>query len=343
MAKRPTITDVARTAGVGPATVDRVLNGRGNVRADTAHRVLAAAQKLGYHAAALIEQRIKADLPQVRFGIVLHKERQDFYQTFAVEMQRAIRAATGIRPRLELRFAQSQTPQDFITQMTDLQDKVDVLAASAISHPLVTDKVTELQRRGVPVFALLNDFAQGVRQNYVGLNNMKAGRIAGWMMAAKAPGGGKLGLFIGGHRWHGHELRETGFRSYFREHAPQFEILDAQPTLETRQLTYEATVGLLERHPDLRGIYVAGGGMEGAIAAVRELRRPGELALIVHELTPDSRAAMTEGFVTTVLCTPLPALCDRLVELMTSAALGQMADVSGQVFLPPDLLIPESI
>ncbi|MBV6637321.1 MAG: LacI family DNA-binding transcriptional regulator, partial [Mameliella sp.] len=35
MAKRPTITDLAREAGVSVATVDRVLNGRAKVREET--------------------------------------------------------------------------------------------------------------------------------------------------------------------------------------------------------------------------------------------------------------------------------------------------------------------
>ena len=65
-------------------------------------------------------------------------------------------------------------------------------------------------------------------------------------------------------------LRETGFQGYLRQHAPAFTLLDSMVNLDTRQVTYEATLDLLSRRPDLRGIYVAGGGMEGAIAALRE-------------------------------------------------------------------------
>ena len=39
MARRPTIDDLAQAAGVSVATVDRVLNGRPNVREGTARRV----------------------------------------------------------------------------------------------------------------------------------------------------------------------------------------------------------------------------------------------------------------------------------------------------------------
>ena len=40
--------------------------------------------------------------------------------------------------------------------------------------------------------------------------------------------------------------------------------------LETRQLTREALLGVMNRHPDLVALYCAGGGMEGVIAALRE-------------------------------------------------------------------------
>jgi LacI family transcriptional regulator len=343
MANRPTIHDVARAAGVSSATVDRVLNGREKVREETARKVYDAARAVGYHAASLIGQRVQADTPRLRLGLILHKERQSFYQQFKLEAERAVARATGVRASVAVEFAVSQSPADFITLMQGLAGRVDVVAATAVTHPDVTDAVARLNDRGIPCFALLNDFAQGVRQNYLGLNNLKVGRIAAHMMATAAHQPGKIAVFVGGYRWHGHELRETGVRSYFREHAPQFQILDTLVNLETRQLTYEATLDLLGRHPDLRGIYCAGGGMEGAIAAIAEARRPGEVALVVNELTPESRAALVDRHVTMVIATPLPRLCDDLLRLATQAVAEGLTAVQGQHFLPPDLYLPESV
>lgn len=342
MANRPTIHDVARQAGVSSATVDRVLNGREKVREDTARKVYEAARAVGYHAAALIGQRVQADRPRLRLGLVLHKERQAFYQQFKAEAERAVARATGVRASVQVEFAASQSPRDFTTLMEDMAGRVDVVAATAVTHPDVTDAVERLNEKRVPCFALLNDFAQGVRQNYLGLNNLKVGRIAAHMIATASHHAGKIAIFVGGYRWHGHELRETGVRSYFREHAPQFQVLDTLVNLETRQLTYEATLDLLSRHPDLRGIYCAGGGMEGAIAAISEARKPGEVALVVNELTPESRAALINRNVTMVIGTPLQRLCDDLVRLASEATTDGIAPVSGQHFLPPELFLPES-
>ncbi|RVA59678.1 LacI family DNA-binding transcriptional regulator, partial [Mesorhizobium sp. M7A.F.Ca.CA.004.09.1.2] len=66
MVKRPTISDLARISGVSVATVDRVLNNRLPVREETARRVYETATDIGYHAAGLIKQRMRQELPEYR-------------------------------------------------------------------------------------------------------------------------------------------------------------------------------------------------------------------------------------------------------------------------------------
>ena len=158
-----------------------------------------------------------------------------------------------------------------------------------------------------------------MREGYIGLNNRKVGRTAAWMIAKMAKRPGKVAVFVGSHRFHGHELREIGFRSFFREHAPDFMVLDTLVNLETNQITHEATLDLLHRHPDLIGFYIAGGGMEGAISALREEGLSGKYLVAVNELTPDSRAALADESVMLAISTPLARLCRELVRLMVSA------------------------
>jgi LacI family transcriptional regulator len=343
MARRPTIQDIAVEAGVSVATVDRVLNGRLKVREETARKVSDAAHRVGYHATNLIEQRLRADLPEVRMGFVLQKEKQAFYQSFAAEIDQAVRAAPGIRGRAIIEFAPSQSPTDVTAMLEGMKGRVDVVAATAVNNHKVTEAVVSLKATGIPVFALLSDFAQGERTSYIGLNNLKVGRVAAWMLATAARKTGKIAIFVGGHRWHGHELRETGFRSFFRESMPQFKVLDTLVNLETRQLTYEATLDLLARHPDVVGMYLAGGGMEGAIQALHEVRQAGQVALVVNELTPESRSALSDGYVSMVIATPLRQLCTDLIRLMAAQKPGERDQVASQHFLDPVLYLPESV
>jgi LacI family transcriptional regulator len=340
--KRAGMAELAKEAGVSIATIDRALNGREAVRQDTRSLILAAALRIGHPAANRLANPT-ADLPEVRFGVVLHKQGQDFYKAFAEELHRAVAVAPNVRARLILEFSTSQAPSEMAGHLRSMAGRCDVLAATAVNHPEVTAAVEDLASQGLSVFSLLSDFAQGARAGYFGLNNLKVGRTAGWAMAMAAKGPGVTAIFVGGHRWHGHELRETGFRAYLRECAPHLTVLDPLVNLETRQLTYETTLTLLARQPNLRGIYVAGGGMEGAIAALREARPAGDLAMVVSALTGESRAGLAEGLVTLVTDTPLEKLCRDLFGMMTRAVTEGAPQGGIQYFLPPDIHVAESI
>lgn len=343
MAGRPTIRDLAGKAGVSVATVDRVLNGRHPVREETARRVYAAATALGFHATGLIRQRMLEDLPPMRLGFVLQKPKQFFFQDFERGLEAAVAAAPGVRGTALVGFTASQTPADSVAALEEMGRRAQAVAMVAPDHPALTAAAQGLRDRGIPVFALLSDFAPGVREGYVGLDNRKAGRTAAWMIAHVARRPGKVAVFVGSHRFHGHELREIGFRAYFREHAPGFTVLETLLNLETRQITHEATLSLLQRHPDLAGFYVAGGGMEGAITALREEGLAGRLAVVLNESTPETRAALAEGLITMAIATPLGRLCGDLVALMIHAVRKGPAEAPGQTFLPFDILLPESV
>jgi LacI family transcriptional regulator len=341
--KRPTITDLAEAAGVSVATVDRVLNGRLKVREETARKVSEAAERIGYHAANAIRQRVMADLPEYHLGVVLQKERHAFYQSFATEVQHAAAQIRDCRMRVTIAFAQSSDPSEVAQLLLQLGGKVQAIAATGLDHHDVTNAVSALRARGVATFSLLSDFAQGVREGYFGTNNMKVGRNAGWVISKLAPRPGKIAIFIGGHRYHGHTLREAGFRAYFREYGPEFEILDAVVNLETRQLTREALVGIMARHPDLVGVYCAGGGMEGAIAALREADVGERIACVVNELTPESRQALLERRISAIFQTPLRDLCTELMATAVHTIENGMAENPGQRFVPSVIWTPESI
>lgn len=343
MSGRPTITDLAKAAGVSVATVDRVLNGRHKVREETARRVYDAAKAIGYHAVSLLRQRVFEDLPQYRLGFILQKPNQYFYQSMTKEIEAAALSTPGVRIIQQIDYNMSATPTALTEKLKTVAARNQAVALVCPDYPAVTAAVEELREKGVPVFSLLSDFAAGVREGYVGLNNRTVGRTAAWMIAKAARKPGKVATFIGSHRFHGHELREIGFRSYFRENAPEFEVLDTVVNLDTAEITHEATVNLLQRHPDLIGFYVCGGGMEGAITALAEEKRAGKLLVVVNELTPESRSALAEDLVTMAISTPAAPIARELIGQMVAAIDRGVGGVPGQTFLPFDIFTPENI
>lgn len=343
MAKKPTILDLAQASGLGVATVDRVLHERPNVSDRARERVAKAAAELGYPVPQSLAINTGAKLRQLDLGFVLHKKGQAFYQTFMREIETACQRRTDVSITPHIRFSPSQSPDDFVREMTAAADHSQAIAATAVNHTSTARITEDLMKRGVPVYSMLNDFARSSGAGYFGMDNMKVGRLAGSVMAMRLQKDCKVAVMIGGTRWHGHAMRETGFRTYLREYAPQIEVLDTLVNLETRQLTYEATLDLLNRVPDLSGMYVAGGGMEGAIAAVREARPPNKVALIVNELIPESRVALADRYLTMVIATPLERLCQQLIDRMVQRVLEPDVKNQNPAMLEPLLYLPESV
>lgn len=349
MAKRPTIKDLAEASGVSAATVDRVLNGRQSVRAVTAMRVFEAAKQIGYHATPLIQQRVVGEVPSLHFGLLLPTIEQDFYGYFRAEAERAVATYHDAQVRLSIEFLTASNPPDVAQAMGALGARVDALGVVAVDHPRVTEQVEKLAQRGVPVYAILTEIGQGVREAYVGTNNIKVGRTAASMLARAIPpkhqdeAAREVALFVGGPRWHGHELRETGFRTWLRQNRPDISVLETIVNMDTPELTFEASIALMKRHPRLAGIYCAGGGREGVIRAVREEGKAGRVDVIANELSDVTRYAMADGIVSMVLHTPVFDIMTECFRLAQNALTDGLGASKGQYFLPLHVVLPENL
>ena len=342
MPKRPVIADLARASGVSVATVDRVLNRRLPVREDTAMRVAAAAERIGYHASGLLKQRLR-DTPARSFGFLLQKRSDEFYRAFAAELTGATKAASFIRGRAAVDFMDELVPSLIARHIAEMGARVDALAVVAVDHPLVNEAVAAVARAGKPVFTLLSDVTAPERAGYLSVDSRKAGRTAAWAIARLAKQPGKIGILLGSHRYLSQELAEMSFRSYMREHATEFTLLEPLVNLDDPRIAHEAAGHLIAGTPDLVGLYVAGGGAEGVLRALREEGAGARLVTVCNELMPATRAGLIDGTLDLVLATPIAALAARAVELMARACAGEALGASAQLQLPAEIYISENI
>ena len=190
MGKRATITDLAREAGVSVATVDRVLNRRLPVRENTALRVVAAAESIGYHATGLLKQRM-TEVKPCTLGFLLQKRNDDFYKAFANELMNATKSASFIRGKPVVEFMDELVPSFIAAKIREIGARVDALAVVAVDHPLVSEAVEEIVAKGKPVFTLLSDLTTPARSGYIAVDTRKAGRTAAWTISRLAKTAGK--------------------------------------------------------------------------------------------------------------------------------------------------------
>ncbi len=317
---RVTLKDVAQKAGVGVATVDRVLNARAPVSAATSARVLSAADALGYRSAGLLRRRIEEMAPAKRLGFVLQKEGKWFYRELATALQRQAEQLRNIRATVDIRFVESLSPSDLASAVEEMSVRADAIGLVAIDHADINRAIATAD---IPVFALLSPLSSPDVAAYVGIDGRKAGRTAGWAMARLNRSNGPVGILIGSHRYLGHEALESGFRSYMREFAQQTSIRDSVVYLDDAAVAYEATAELLRVSPNLSGIYHCGGGVSGALKALRETGRAQDMIYICHERTPVTEAALADGSINLVIHNPVDQVADRVTRMMSRRLTGQ--------------------
>jgi LacI family transcriptional regulator len=342
LSKRPTVQDLAQAAGVSVATVDRVLNQRHPVREGTADRVMRAAESIGFHATALLKQRLRVDVPRRTLGFLLQK-RDAFYQQLADDLQAATRNLTSLRGKAIVEFVGELSPAIIAERMRNLGEQVDALAVVSVDHPYVSQAIEALRSRGVPTFAMLSDLTAEARAGFIGRDNRKEGRTAAWMIAKTAKRPGKVGIIVGSHRYLCQETAEISFRAYFREHASHFHVLEPLTNLEDARIAHSATQNMMVANPDLVGLYICGGGMEGVVAAAREETTHEPVAIVCNELTVKTRAGLIEGLLTAVIATPTVELASKTLEAM-ARLMDDPAGVSpSQCFVPFGLYISTNI
>lgn len=342
MGRRPTIQDLAENAGVSVATVDRVLNRRLPVRESTALRVVSAAEAIGYHATGLLKQPM-TEVPARTFGFLLQTRHDEFYRRFGAELAEATRRAPFIRGRALVEFMDGIAPAAVARHILDMGSRAAALAVVAVDHPLVNEAIATVSAKGKHVFTLLSDVTAPERAGYLAADSRKSGRIAAWMIARLARQPGKIGIVLGSHRYLSQELCEISFRSYMREHAPHFQLLEPLLTLDDEKIAYDAVSHLIAGNPDLVGIYVAGGGQDGLIRALRDQGAQHRIVAICNELIEPARAALIDGTVDMVLDTPIAEISARAVEVMAKACGGESLQGLSQILIPAKITISENL
>jgi LacI family transcriptional regulator len=343
MPRRPTIAMLAAEAGVSVATVDRVLNGRLPVRAMTAERVVRAADAIGYHAAASIRQRLLAEPPRRRLGFLLQKRHDTFYQILGRDVQAATLGCGDIRGTAAVSYMDDLSPALIAERLLDLGRRVDAIAVVSVDHPYVSEAIAALARKNVPVFAMLTDLTAPASAGYVGRDNRKEGRTAAWMIARTAHRPGRIGIIMGSHRYLCQETAETSFRSFLREHAPDFRPLDPLVNLEDAAMSRAATVDMISHVDDLAGVYICGGGVDGVIDGARDMLSRRRVVVICNELTPKTRAGLLDGVVTAVISTRTLEMAEATVQAMARRLAQPEEQRPVHVAIPFDLYVPENV
>jgi LacI family transcriptional regulator len=298
---RPTVHDIAREAGVSLATVDRVLNARPRVRASSVRLVQNAVDKLGYvrdvSAANLAKRK------EYRFAFVIPDSKSQFVETIRVALNEVKQVPGPDRISVETILAPADDPNATARILIGLDAaQFDGVAIMCPETPQVRDAVMRLKQAGLAVVALVSDLPSSERDHFVGVDNVAAGRTAGALMGRFLCGkAGKVLVISGSLSSRDSIERRFGFDSILAERFPSAEVL---PTIESRDDNHRLisiVKQVMAAYRDVIGIYALGSGNAAILDALRATGRIKSCILIMHELTPTTRAALEADEVDVVI------------------------------------------
>ncbi len=294
--RKATAKDVAVAAGVSPATVDRVLNGRGGVAPDKARRVLEYARLL----------RLDRSLdrwPAKTLRIVLLIQSGD--NPFHAALRAALNEAEDVRLLFDLQgFVHSVDPNDAKATAHHIRsfgEAYDGLIVVCPDRAEIADAIRSVAARR-PVVTLATDLPGSGRQAYVGPDDRRSGRVAGDLMGRfLGPGGGAILVIAGLFSMTGQRERLDGFAEVLTDRYPACRIVDVVESRELAERAGTLAAGALLNTPGIRGLYNASVGSRTVADAIAGAGRTGDVVFITHELTTDRRRLLQEGRIDAVI------------------------------------------
>ena len=334
--RRPArIADVAREAGVGTATVDRVLNGRDGVSKAMERRVRRAMEVVV--ARKPEHMRNRAPPRQHRFEILLPKDNEAGTSYFARSSQ-AFGQADGVT--VTCTFVEKMNPAALANQLDLMRERgASGIAFIALDHPAVSDAVARIFVDGIPVVCISSGFDGSLNVPVVGMDNRAAGRAAGFLMGQLIRRPGRVAVLWGGQLYRSHELREIGFRSVLRAEFPELDVLDLVSGGDDSGGNYRQVDQMLRECPDIVGIYSVGAGNDGVVEAIKEHGRSQDIILFGHNLTATTRRYLMDGSMKAVIHQDLKRTAQLTIQTL-------LAQHNGEPFkesrVPVELIMREN-
>ena len=299
MPAAPTIADIARLAGVGTATVDRVLNRRPGVNSETVQRVLQVVGELGAPQQPGRPRRGE----NFRFAYVLPAEESPFLELVDRQIAQAagdFRHAhiTEVTHRID-----STDPARFAAELAQVGE-CEGIALLAPDLPPIKLAINELVRAGVHVVTLFSDVAGSMRETCIGADSRAAGRTAGLLLARMANETSRDTLLLASQatRLSAEIERRIGYAQVLEERFPKLHLLrtpdlpaDADGACETLQRFLQHDTDLAR----IAGIYNVGSGSAGVARAIAAASAP--IGVVVHDFSDEHRALLAAGGLSYVL------------------------------------------
>lgn len=180
---------------------------------------------------------------------------------------------------------QTSQVEDFISK------KVDAIILTPADSKAVGSAIVEANQANIPVFTadIASTASRGTVIAHIASDNVQGGKVAGDLMC-KAIGGKGTVAIIDQPEVTSVQDRVKGFKDELAAKCPNVSIVADQSAGGDRDKAQSVTDNLLQRLPNLSGIFgINDDSALGALAAVRAASRVGKIKIVGYDATAEAK------------------------------------------------------
>ncbi len=338
-----TIKQIAELANVSRGTVDKVLNGRPGVKEETKQKVLQIAKELNYHPNFLGKALVHSKTP-TKIGIVLTPDYNPYIQATLKGIKQAEEEFSPFSLTVTVKMLTTLEPAELVNILANMsEDGYAGIALLPIDDDQVKRKINQLADQGILIITF-NSKIEGIRELcFLGQDHVKGGETAAGLMGRLLPEGGDVGIIISSNNLSCHQCRLKGFQKKLSLHYPNLNIVEIQENQDRKEEAFKTTLEYCNRYPNLKGIYITGGGIKGVGNALELTGKTKDMKIVCHDLVPDTIALLQNGTVDFAIGQSASLQGYQLVKLLFDYIIKRQKPESSYIKVPITIATEDNI
>lgn len=296
-----TIREIAQLAGVSRGTVDRVLNNRGAVSAQTAEKVREIARAMNY-TPNQAGMALAAQKKKLKIGVILFTKGNPFFEQVLQGVHKKARELAGYNCTVLIR----RVPFDVRAQLQAIEEllseEIHGLVLTPYNAPEIASRINALSDAGIPVVTTNTDIANSKRLAYVGSDYYHSGQIAAGLMGLMSEQARKAGIITGSSQVLCHTERIAGFKDCIAKQHPHIQIKAILENNDDDLQSYEITKKLLTQQPDINALYFTAAGVYGGCRALLDVCPDRNVKVIAHDNVETTKELVRQGVICATIC-----------------------------------------
>jgi LacI family transcriptional regulator, galactose operon repressor len=275
-----TTKKISELSGYSQSTVQRALSNVGRVAPVTRQRIMDIAEELGYRpnkAARLLVLKKQ----KIQYGVIFNNSDNVFYGELLKGIKKAQEEVNDYGIGIDVHFTDPTTGKaqaELIDQMVKEKKRGIVLL------PIDCDEVRAAVNRGVKqnveFVSMASDITRSRRLCFVGPDQEKCGEVAAGLLNLFLGKEEKVVCFVGFLSLSAIKKRVNGFRRKFEEIHPVEKWIGVFENSDSNTIAEEQTTQVLSDNPDVKAIFIGGGGVNGVCRAIEKKGLVGKIRIV---------------------------------------------------------------